>query len=579
MRLQAGTLIDLSDLYSAPRAIDADPLDKTAFYQGLIGQGAALNLLYVTKGLQAFRASRMSLSGSKFAGLVKMISAEYGHVQARCLDIDDSLYGAADAFREVLLGELESELRETEICYRDGVRFVPRIEAVPTEETSTPGASRIADQGVYVVTGGTRGIGLEIANELVDLGARKLVLMGRQSLPPAEQWSDYLKARDVDPALRDKLANLQSLRQRVQALEIYTGPLTDGEVLRGFFDGVRARHGELRGVVHAAGVYSDLRNPAFVQKNLGEMQQVWEPKVRGLEQLAALFVEDDLDFFLSFSSLTGLIPSLARGSSDYAMANAFMDFMAAFQFHQKNRHAWRTVTWVDWREAGVTARSSHAEIERLEKNLAEVGLSTFDNQEGRSLFRRALQGPARPWVLLAHLNEEAFRRAEPTLLHGHKQKTGAGPSTTITSPLAALDEQLAAWEALKRQGVPCSVEMLTSYVSIDEIRDLDEARIDRIYHLLSDEPDDQAGINDRQVADESPGDTLASIIRATLLGLLKLPAVDDDEAFQNYGLDSISAAIFSNRLEKALGRPVQPQWLLEYPTVMALSRQLEMAPA
>ena len=182
-------------------------------------------------------------------------------------------------------------------------------------------------------------------------------------------------------------------------------------------------------------------------------------------------------------------------------------------------------------------------------------------------------------MLLAHLNEEAFRRAEPTLLHGHKQKTGAGPSTTITSPLAALDEQLAAWEALKRQGVPCSVEMLTSYVSIDEIRDLDEARIDRIYHLLSDEPDDQAGMNDRQVADESTGDTLASIIRATLLGLLKLPSVDDDEAFQNYGLDSISAAIFSNRLEKALGRPVQPQWLLEYPTVLALSRQLEMAPA
>jgi len=418
---------------------------------------------------------------------------------------------------------------------------------------------------------------LEIANELVDLGARKLVLMGRQSLPPAEQWSDYLKARDVDPALRDKLANLQSLRQRVQALEIYTGPLTDGEALRAFFDGVRAQHGELRGVVHAAGVYSDLRNPAFVQKNLGEMQQVWEPKVRGLEQLAALFVEDDLDFFISFSSLTGLIPSLARGSSDYAMANAFMDFMAAFQFHQKNRRAWRTVTWVDWREAGVTARSSHAEIERLEKNLAEVGLSTFDNREGRSLFRKALHGPARPWVLLAHLNQEAFRRAEPTLLHVHK--SGAGSPTTITSPLAALDEQLAAWQALKRQGVPCSVEMLTSYLSLDEIRELDDARIDRIYHLLANEPDDQMESKDGQVEDESSRDNLASIIRATLLGLLKLPAVEDDEAFQNYGLDSISAAIFSNRLEKALGRPVQPQWLLEYPTVLALSRQLEMAPA
>ena len=576
MSLQTGTLIDLSDLYTAPREIDAHPLDKTAFYQGLIGQGAPLNLLHVTKGLQAFRASRMSLAGAKFAGLVKMLSAEYGHVQARCLDIDDHLYSAIDTLRAVLLGELESEFCETEICYRNGDRFVPQIEALLAQETSTPSVSCIADQGVYVVTGGTRGIGLEIANELVDLGARKLVLMGRQNLPPAEQWSDFLNAPDVDSALRDKLANLQALRQRVQALEIYTGALTDGNALRVFFDDVRASHGKLRGIVHAAGVYSDLHNPAFVQKNLGEMEQVWEPKVGGLEQLADLFVEDDLDFFISFSSLTGLIPSLARGSSDYAMANAFMDFMAAFQFHQKNRRAWRTVTWVDWREAGVTARSSRAEIERLEKNLAEVGLSTFDNQEGRALFRRVLQGPARPWVLLSHLNEEAFRRAQPTLLHGHKSV--AGPSTGVTSPWAALDEQLAAWEALKQQGVPCSVEMLTSCLSLDEIRGLDEARIDRIYHLLANEPEDQGEIKGRKVEDCLPNDNLASVIRATLLGLLKLPSVDDDEAFQNYGLDSISAAIFSNRLERALGRPVQPQWLLEYPTVLALTRQLEMAP-
>nr|ADA82581.1 trans-AT polyketide synthase [uncultured bacterium psy1] len=572
-RCRTRMLIDLSDLYVDPCECDADPLHKVAFYQGLIGQGTALDLLYVTKELQAFRATNMSLSGAKFAGLVKMLSAEYSHVRARGLDIDGFLYGSIETLRQVLRQELQNDLRETEICYRSGERFVPRIEACAHEETYIPSVSYVAAQGVYVVTGGTRGIGLEIAHELVDLGARKLVVMGRQSLPPTTQWEACLDDPHVDPALRDKLVGLQALRQRVEVLEIYTGALTDGQALRNFFDGVRASHGALRGVVHGAGVYSDLRTPAFVQKDLVEMQRVWEPKVKGLEQLMEVVVGDDLDFFLSFSSLTGLIPSLARGSSDYAMANAFMDFVAAFQFHQKNRRAWRTVTWVDWHDAGITARSSRAEVERLEKHLAEVGLSTFDNQQGRALFREVLHGPARPWSLLGYVDEEVFRVAQPALLLGRKSEGQS--SSPQTSHLATLDDQLTSWEEQKQRGVPCSIDTLTSYISLDELRSLDDERIDRIYRLLADETAYAPSVGEGEIEGETSSGELATVVRTTLMQLLELPTVDDDEAFQNYGLDSISATIFSNRLEQVLGQPVLPHWLIDYPTVSALAQQLE----
>ncbi|NEP84980.1 MAG: acyl carrier protein [Okeania sp. SIO3B3] len=47
------------------------------------------------------------------------------------------------------------------------------------------------------------------------------------------------------------------------------------------------------------------------------------------------------------------------------------------------------------------------------------------------------------------------------------------------------------------------------------------------------------------------------------------------EPLQNYGLDSITGTQLAVALEKSLALEVRPRWLIEYPTVEALSRKLE----
>ena len=85
--------------------------------------------------------------------------------------------------------------------------------------------------------------------------------------------------------------------------------------------------GTIGGVIHCAGI-ADVENPAFIRKTAASMQQVLAPKIIGLDHMVRCFAGEPLKFFLLFSSVSATIPSLAVGQSDYAMANAYMDYVA-----------------------------------------------------------------------------------------------------------------------------------------------------------------------------------------------------------------------------------------------------------
>ncbi len=55
--------------------------------------------------------------------------------------------------------------------------------------------SRLRKNGVYLITGGLGGIGLELAKFLAQSSA-KLVLTGRSSFPIRDTWDQWLTAHD-----------------------------------------------------------------------------------------------------------------------------------------------------------------------------------------------------------------------------------------------------------------------------------------------------------------------------------------------------------------------------------------------
>ncbi|MGG3326516.1 type I polyketide synthase, partial [Bacillus velezensis] len=142
-----------------------------------------MKMLYLTKGLEAFKNKAAVMHGIEKAGLYRMLRHEYSHILTCHADIDPE--GPLEQTAAFIKQEIESDLTESAVCYRDGKRFSYVLrqtdqiepEAVQTDRTAFP------KDAVLVITGGTRGLGALCAKHFVSAyGVKKLLLTGRKEL-------------------------------------------------------------------------------------------------------------------------------------------------------------------------------------------------------------------------------------------------------------------------------------------------------------------------------------------------------------------------------------------------------------
>nr|WP_243435927.1 acyl carrier protein [Acanthopleuribacter pedis] len=138
------------------------------------------------------------------------------------------------------------------------------------------------------------------------------------------------------------------------------------------------------------------------------------------------------------------------------------------------------------------------------------------------------------------------------------------------APVGSLEDRISRWE---QAGKPLAVETLTRYVTFDQLKQQDPVLIQRVYQLLY--PDEASPSPD--VTDTSPSEPepLSRLVYETLLDVLKIDHIEAHEDFADYGLDSISAMVFSTRLEKRLDMEIPPQCLIDFPNIQTLSEHLK----
>ncbi|MFP2932074.1 type I polyketide synthase, partial [Pyxidicoccus sp. 3LG] len=300
--------------------------------QALIG--AALpsppSLWLVTRGAQWVGASDAPVPPHHAAlwGLGQSIATEHPEFRTVRVDLEPTPPGneAALLVEELLRAEGASE---GAVALRGGQRQVPRLTRIPRAAPSQP--LPIRAEATYLITGGLGGIGLETAAQLVEWGARHLVLVGRGA------GSDEARAR------------LEQLRARGVEVLTWRADVAQEAQVAEMLQQVERTMPPLRGLIHAAGVFEDRLLHAH-QWQLFET--VFAPKLSGAWNLHQLTRKVPLDFFVLYSSIASVLGM--TGLSNYVAANAFLDGLARYR-HQLGLPA-LSVSWGLWAETGMARR-------------------------------------------------------------------------------------------------------------------------------------------------------------------------------------------------------------------------------
>ena len=235
----------------------------------------------------------------------------------------------------------------------------------------------------YLITGGLGGLGLTIAEWLIDQGARHLILTGRRG------------AAALDADHRAALASLQGAGVTIETLAIDVVDAAQmAELLADF-----AHRPPLRGVIHCAGVLDDA---TLLQQTPPHFRTAFAPKLDGAWNLHMLTRDQTLDFFVVFSSAASILGS--PGQANYAAANAFLDALAQQRWLQGLPAL--SINWGPWAEVGLAARG------RAAGGFNVGGIQALTPPEGVAAFAQIIDLPL-PQVGVLALNVRQWRQFYP----------------------------------------------------------------------------------------------------------------------------------------------------------------------
>jgi amino acid adenylation domain-containing protein len=277
-------------------------------------------------------------------------------VDGRWLDLPGGdLADWAPLLTPVLAEADDPASQQRRLALRQGYWWQPTLLPVAPPAPGTP-ALLAAEQGVYLILGGTGGIGGTIAAWLLEQTDCRVILMARRpSLPTGlARWADRVQLVEVDLAEKTPQAALA-------LIERYTD--------------------RLDGVVHAAGVAA---GSLIVRRDAAVMRQATAAKLNGALLVESLIERYRPAFAAYCSSMSALFGGV--GQLDYAAAVGLLDSFARHQADPAETTLRLGIDWDIWHEVGMARQALRSDA-RHQAHLA-VGLGV---EEGRRLFERALR--------------------------------------------------------------------------------------------------------------------------------------------------------------------------------------------
>lgn len=326
----------------------------------------SINLLSKTAEQVSEEDSLINPDSASLFGLGKVVAQENPRLKLKCIDFDEA------TALESIINEVISECKDQRVAYRKGDRYIPEFSVV---ELNSSQELNIKNDGVYVITGGTGGLGLEIAKNISEKGNVNIALINRSKLPDTEQWDDLLE-KNNNEKLCNKLRAIKNIEASGSRVVCCKADISNEEETKEALNSLRMRFGHINGIIHAAGVAGD---GFLVIKNSDIFSRVIAPKINGTQILDRLTFDDKMDFFVLFSSMTSVTGGVGQG--DYTAANAYLNSFA--QFRNKSGKRTISINWPGWKETGMA----------VEKNASDDNFSfrSLTNSKALSIFEDALK--------------------------------------------------------------------------------------------------------------------------------------------------------------------------------------------
>ncbi|WP_167970571.1 type I polyketide synthase [Lentzea indica] len=346
----------------------------------------ALELVQQSEDRLAFVTS--GLAGATVEGLVRTAQSEN---PGRFLLID------TDGSTPLPTGLLDAG--ETQVRVRDGQVRVARLARV----TDTAETAEWDPEGTVLITGGTGGLGAELARHLVaERNVKRLLLISRRGgdAPEAVALQAELTAHGADVTIAAcDTADLKAVKK----------------VLKGV---------KLTAVIHTAGVLDDGIIGSLTPERL---TTVLKPKVDGAWNLHEATKKQKLQAFVLYSSVSGVLGSAGQGN--YAAANAFLDALA--ERRRAQGLVATSLAWGPWAQTGgMTAHLRDGAMDRI----GRTGMPPLSVRQGMALFDDAT---SREDAVLVPARLNTGRTNGPVaavlrgLVRGGKRTAGTDEASTV----------------------------------------------------------------------------------------------------------------------------------------------------
>ncbi|MEI2270908.1 SDR family NAD(P)-dependent oxidoreductase [Sphingobacterium sp. ML3W] len=288
---QLTTIRNISDEYDHYHLIGYQSILKIARTYSLFFGAKDLSFDLVSDRVYSLNSVDINIADKSLGiGALKVVSLEFPNIKCRSIGIESS--GEQGHFE--ILNEIKKYHKHfIEVLIKNGIRYCKDFEKL--ELTKSLDKFSFRKGGIYLVTGGTGGLGRVLVQFLINQYEAKVIVLSRSS-----NNEDIGQVSDIF-YLQCDIGCYDIVQKKIHEIELQIG--------------------KINGVFHLAG-NADFGG-VIVKRNETDESSIFSPKILGIKNLYNIFHKRNLDFFLNFSSLAASFG--AFGQVGYTAANSYID--------------------------------------------------------------------------------------------------------------------------------------------------------------------------------------------------------------------------------------------------------------